>query len=215
MNKTEKGKISSILWNLLNLKKKKENWKKILYPQKSRQMVRHVISLWVYEWSQPYMDWCPSTVFCWMVVSHSVFCGSTRFLSEIACCAVKPNNGCEEVFIKIYMIYFHSINLSLVPQEYQGTDRFWMAETVTLLLPWGDWWVCGLNNWCGFCLSKWILGMYRQACHYAFDWQVSIDISFLFFQRIFTLFPSLSLCFFALTNYWSLTRFEKIMFARN
>ena len=137
------------------------------------------------------------------------------FLSAIACCVVKPSNSCEEVFIKIYMIYFHSINLSLVPQEYQGTDRFWMAETVTLLLPWGDWWVCGVHYWCGFCLSKWILGMYRQACHYAFDWQVSIDISFLFFQRIFTLFPSLSLCFFALTNYWSLTRFEKIMFARN
>ena len=46
------------------------------------------------------------------------------FLSEIVCCVVKLNNGCEEVFIKIYMIYFHSINLSLVPQEYQGTDRF-------------------------------------------------------------------------------------------
>ena len=134
------------------------------------------------------------------------------FLSEIACCAVKPNNGCEEVFIKIYMIYFHSVNLSLVPQEYQGTDRFWMAETVTLLLPWGDWWVCGVHNWCGFCLSKWILGMYRQACHYAFDWQVS-RYKF-FFQRIFAPFPSLSF-FFALRNYWSLTRFEKIMFARN
>lgn len=116
------------------------------------------------------------------------------FLSEIVCCVVKLNNGCEEVFIKIYMIYFHSINLSLVPQEYQGTDRFWMAETVTLLLPWGDWRVCGVHYWCGFCLSKWILGMYRQACHYAFDWQVS-RYKFFFFKESLLVFHR-SLFFF-------------------
>ena len=138
-------------------------------------MVRHVISLWVYEWSQPYMDWCPSTVFCWMVVSHSVFCGSTRFLSEIACCAVKPNNGCEEVFIKIYMIYFHSINfvtsaarISRYRQILNGWNSHASTSVRRLMSVWCPllMWILfiKMNSWdvpTGLSLRLWLTGKYR------------------------------------------------------
>lgn len=68
--------------------------------------------------------------------------------------------------------------ISPVPQEYQGSDRFRMAEAVTFLLPWRDWWMCCVHHWCWLFLSKWILGLYRQTCHHAFDWQVSMLSSF-------------------------------------
>lgn len=91
--------------------------------------------------------------------------------------------------------------ISPVSQEYQGADRFRMAEAITILFPWRDWRMCGVHHWCGLFLSKWILGLYRQTCDHTLDWQVIMLWSFL--TDILCTCSSSSCRFCRANNIWS------------